>query len=191
MSTQYQFHTTTVILDNKAEIGKGTIIIADTAWGYNYSHYWDAMGESKMLESFLLGINKEYFIRKLLPADKQSVPDWKKTFTVLRKLIKEDLPWYKYMEFQKEMRESIMQFQKECEGMGSHEGSTQYFYNQFPHYMKNLPYYLIDDRSDREEIESLIDMDEFWHMIQTKGSMEWFFMSQLFDEIQTRLTIDS
>ena len=154
--------------------GKGKLTISNT-YGYNYSHYWGAMGES--LSEFIKTINSEYFADKLLGYrnDSQQM-DVKKTFTQLRKFFREemDLPFYKHMEFQKDLREKLKDFQSDCEDMNSQD---YFVYNFFTSFINRLDYFLIDNRYNQREIEdSFKGICEQWHFIVTKPSDEYIWL---------------
>lgn len=99
-----------IILEN-FEINQGKI----TVNGPNqFSMYWGAMGGT--IQEFLCEINSDYFASKLQGAEKTETFNVKKTFSELRRFIREDLdlPWYKHLEFQKDLREKIKSFENEC-----------------------------------------------------------------------------
>jgi len=103
---------TDIILQDEGD-GRGKITISNS-WGYNYSHFWGSMGGS--LKEFLLRINEGYFIDKLSDFDDRGVFDGKATMTAVRKHIREEmsyeLPWYKYMSAQKELREKFKEMER-------------------------------------------------------------------------------
>lgn len=169
---------TDIFLEDMGE-GKGKITVSDT-YGYNYSMYWGAMEGT--LSEFIKRINSDYFANKLSGAADSQVFSSKLTFRELRKHIRtEILPWYKHMEFQKDMREKINDFEQECE---SEEG----FVNSWPWFIRGLNYYLIDNRFDRENIE-----DEFksiiepWHFIHTEESPAYKWLKNLHIKLKKQL----
>jgi hypothetical protein len=99
---------TEVTLINE-EFGKGQIIVSDINMGY-YQMYWGAMGQT--IEDFIMSINGDYFTGKLLGHRSTQVFDVKKTFSTLRKFIRDELglPWYKHLEFQRVLRGDINAF---------------------------------------------------------------------------------
>ena len=105
--------TTDIIIDDYGN-GKGKIIVSDTYSGY-YSYYWGAMGGS--LKSFIKNINSSYFAGKL--CNNISVFSSKQTARNIRKYIREemryDLPWYKFMESQKDLRILIRDIERYSE----------------------------------------------------------------------------
>jgi len=99
-----------IILDDKGD-GKGKVTVSDTQF-YTSSYYWGAMGAP--LKEFLKSINSDYFAGKMCSNTYQNDP--KKTIQNIRRYIREemnyDLPWYKFMDEQKKLRE----FLRELEG---------------------------------------------------------------------------
>ena len=162
MVENLRIETTDVILQDY-EPGRGKIIISDDNYGYNFSYFWGAMGEGSNLREFLCRINSSYFVNKLSSRTNGEF-DSKRTFANVRKYIREEmsyeLPWYKAMEFQKEMRRELRNWEKDC-------GSEHEFVNHWDNFMKyTLDYYTIEDRYDREQIESaLTGICEPWHFI--------------------------
>ena len=165
-----------VYLEN-FEFGKGKIIITN---GYdNYSYGWGAMGST--LEDFILSINSSYFINAVCPHSLMSVFDAKRTATAIRKRIAEFLPYWKHMPFQKEMRLEIKKVE-EC----SSQNDFEYWARNFE---SNLPFYEIDCRFDRQDLESEFEglMCEWWYMMETKDSPQVLFLARLFKELQREL----
>jgi superoxide dismutase len=157
----FKVDTADVILDDLGD-GRGKIIISDGNWGYNFSYYWGAMGDS--LIDFLSRINSSYFVGKLGPTEKGEI-NTKKTMRNIRKAIREEFnsvyPWYTYKEFQTELRYEL----KNMEGDGFY--SNENFSYSIERFLDNLSYYSIDDKYDRKEIESLIRdiFNEHWYYI--------------------------
>ena len=107
-----RIETTDVIL-NDYELGKGKIIISDDDYGYNFSYYWGAMGQSA-LSDFLQDIDTGYFVGKLGPHSGGEI-SMDKTMKVVRKWWKEEsgIRWYEFKEEQKELREKFNIIQQE------------------------------------------------------------------------------
>ena len=171
----------TEIILHDYEKGKGKIIVANP-YGYNYSHYWGAMGEEKIMQ-FIYTCNSHYFIDKLLGARKCDVFDAKKTFRNVRKFIKDEImDFYKHMEFQKEMRQILNDYQDWCDGFED----GHYFVDGWSYYLLDkLPYSLIDCKIDRESIKDQFEsITEPWDFIDTKPSDEWYFLNKLFNKLK-------
>jgi hypothetical protein len=157
----FRIGTTDVILQDY-EDGKGKIIISDDDFGYDFSYYWGAMGENTNLKKFITSINSDYFVNKLGPHSQGPI-DSKRTMRNVRRFIREemDLPWYKHLEFQKDMREKLNDFQNEI--YTDYQFAEEW--NSLVDY--RLDYYLIEDRFDREEIESAFKgICEQWYFIE-------------------------
>lgn len=161
--------------------GKGKISITDTE-GYNYSHYWGAMGGN--LEEFLCHINEDYFAMKLKPDEDRGTFDANLSVREIRKFIKEeysyDLPWYKYMEFQKELREKLKDIER-------------YAYNEdeFVRMCYDIPDSNWDSLDYRAEIEFVSIMkslfEEPWYFIVRSESKHTKFLKKLLPKIKQQL----
>lgn len=101
---------TEVYLEN-FEYGKGKVTITDYYYGA-FSYSWGAMGST--IEEFICRIDEYYWAKNLCP--NSMIFSASASVRAIRRHIKEgmnyELPWYKYMEGQKEMREKL----KELEG---------------------------------------------------------------------------
>lgn len=136
-----------VFLEN-FELGRGKLTISGS--DRNYSYFWGAMGGT--LENFILRLDGSYFANKLKPSYDEQVIDIKGTFRNVRTYIREELylPWYKHVEFQKDMREKLNYFQQECE---EDWGGQYTFINCFnTKFIDELDFRLIEDY-DRKYIE--------------------------------------
>lgn len=163
-----------IYLENIESLGKGKgKITITTPNGNAYSYYWGAMGSD--LETFIQGINSDYFANKLIPHNQKFEMDVKGTFKNLRKYIREEigLKWYQEMDFQKQMREVINTFQEECE----ENSSGNYFVTFFDSSItQRLDTTLIKDRWMRKDFESF---DEVWYFISEKPTMEYMRLKML------------
>lgn len=175
---------TEILLEN-FEKGQGKIIITNP-YDYNFSMYWGSMGE-KNIESFLKTINEDYFSTKLLGSRKNYTIDVKRTFTELRKFIKEEinLPWYKFTEFQIDMRKVINIFQESCQEI-EREGADRYFVDCFQsQFVNRLDFSLIDSRYDAEDLEKEFkNISEPWHFICNKDNHETVFLKKLHKQLK-------
>lgn len=158
-------------------VGKGKIIVSNDDWGYNFSHYWGAMGD-RHIKQFVAEVNTDYFVNKLSTRLNGDL-DVKKTFRNIRKRIREALAeegisWYKHMDFQKDMREEINRLQSEvC--------SDQQLVSELSDFHSRLNYYDIEDRYDRQTVESVFRgvFDECWHMFEYQEPRENLFLADL------------
>lgn len=182
-TTFLQIGHTDVFLENQGE-GRGQITVNDRERG-TYQSCWGAMGSS--IEDFMLRINEHYFTSNLLGARNGQVFDAKGTFAEVRKFIREELdfPWYKHLEFQKDLREKLKNFQDNCEEINS----DRYFVESFGFNVGSMPnFYLIDDRYERERIEKdFNNISEPWHFITTKPSKESLWLQSLHTKIKKRI----
>ena len=175
--------TTDVILQDY-EIGEGKIIISDDDYGYNFSCYWGAMGENSTLKEFLCRINSSYFVDKLSSRTKGDF-DAKITFRNIRKFIREEcgLPWYKEMAFQKDFREKLKDWERDC-------NSEHEFVNDWDNFMKyTLEYYLIEDKYERESIENtLTGIGEPWNFISYQEPRENIWLEKFHEKLKKFLS---
>ena len=172
---------TDIMLDDMGN-GKGKITISNT-YGYNFSYYWGSMGRS--LREFLRETNESYFISNLLPPYDSGEFDGKKTMRNVRKFIKDEmsyeLPWYKYMEQQKNLRERLNEIQR-CE-------SDRQFVDEMMRISQDVDGCYELDKYDREEFISALKMLECepWHWIEMGPSDNERFLTKLFPKLQKEL----
>lgn len=174
---------TDVYLENIGP-GKGKVTLSDS-YGHNYSYYWGAMG--RPLREFIYGINEEYFTRNLLGHKSCYIMDCRRTFANIRQFIVKEmgLPWYKHMEFQKNLREVLNTFQRECE-----ERPTNDFFVSAWHwaFIDSLNFFEIEDRYDREQVKKDFDgISEHWHFIVEKESPEYLWLAKLHGKLKKQL----
>ena len=167
------------------EPGKGKITVSDT-YGHNYSYFWGAMG--RPLAEFICVINESYFASNLIGLRSCYVMDVRRTFAAIRKfIVKElDLPYYKHMEFQKNLREVLNTFQRECE-----ERPTNDFFVSAWHcsFIESLNYYEIEDWRDREKVKNEFDnICEQWNFIVEKESPEYLWLATLHKKLKKLLS---
>ena len=182
-TTFLQIGHTDVFLENQGE-GRGQITVNDRERG-TYQSYWGSMGSS--IEDFMLRINEHYFTSNLLRPGNGRVFDAKGTFASVRKFIREELglPWYEHLEFQKDLREKLKNFQDNCEEINS----DRYFVDSFGFYIGTMPdFYLIGDRYERGRVEKdFNNISEPWHFIATKPSKESLWLQSLHTKIKKRI----
>lgn len=177
----FKIGDTDIILEDFGD-GKGKIIIANI-WGYNFSFFWGCMGSD--LKKFLCGINVNYFVTKLSDPLDNGVIDAKKSVVNFRNHFKtefkHDLPWYKYLEAQKSMREELREIENDCK-------SEQ----EFVYLMDNL-YKKIDCSSlnykEEKEFKNIIESacNEPWNFIIKGDSIKTKFLRKLFPKLQKEL----
>jgi hypothetical protein len=157
--------------------GKGKIIISDDDWGYNFSYYWGAMGKETIKE-FVSTINTSYFIGKLCPSMKGPL-DVK---TIKEAFEDNGYGWYKHLEFQKDMREVINDMQSEVY-------DDRDLVDSLDNLKHRLSFYLIDDRYDRQDIQSIFDdmWCECWYMFEYEEPREHKFLAELHKKIKKHI----
>jgi hypothetical protein len=175
----FRLNSTDVILQDYQD-GQGKIIISNDDRGYNFSYYWGSMGSGSCLSDFLIRINSEYFARKLGTC--KEIFDADKTFRVIRKTLKKELPWYKHLEFQKEFRVKLNDFQSQC------SDDVNGFYYFLRDFTESLDYYLVEG-SDRDEVKSIIDnLFSYSDYICTKPSPETIWLEDFHGKLKKYLT---
>jgi len=168
-----------VIFDDLG-LGAGKLTISDNVNQMNFSYYWGSMGSS--LKEFVADIDQHYFSKNLIGHSDQYVMDVKKTFTAVRKRIREEIPFYEEMEWQKELREELKKAQENC-----------YSQDHFIHQMNSLPDKLwfghIGHKFDRDSIKSRLNdaLCEPWHLIETKESPATKYLQDLHKKLKTIL----
>lgn len=179
----FYINKTKVVLED-IDLNKGEITILDSKNG-NYQMFWGAMGTD--IKEFILSINSEYFSEKLLGFESSQEFDVNKTFKELRRFICEDLslPWYKHMEFQKNLREKLNYFQKACKS----NNSEQFFVDNFNFYLTTMPdFYLIKDKWESQYLEEEFkSISEPWHFIHTKENEKSKWLKNIHMKIKKKL----
>jgi hypothetical protein len=175
---------TEVILKELGE-DRGKVIVSNA--DRSYSYFWGAMGGT--LKQFLCEINEDYFTDKLMGARSTQVMDVKKTFAEVRKHIREELrlPWYEHQEFQKDMRERLKSFQRQCEETPVDRFFVDHFYN----FIKSLDFYLIEQRYDQERMEEAFnEITEPWHFFAETDSPDCLWLKDLHRKIKKAIKLN-
>ena len=176
---RFKIKTADIILENY-EKGQGKIIISDLYNG-SFSYYWGSMGES--IEEFLMSINSSYFAGKLCV--NQFVFSGKQTAKEIRKYIREemkyDLPWYRFKDGQKELREKIKEIER---------SENQYEALSIIESLPNSLFCLdMDYKEEKEFIQIIKDMvsTEPWNFLQNDYSQEYRYLTKLHKQIKSFL----
>jgi len=176
-----------IILEDKAP-NQGKVIVSDNN-GNNYSMFWGAMGGT--LQEFICRINSSYFADKLLGTERTQAFNVKKTFKELRRFIREDLdlPWYKHLEFQKDFREILKEFENECLS----NPYDRFFVDSFHSYFSYKPnFYLISDSYECSRIEKdFKSLSEPWYFIQTSESEKSKWLQFIHKQLVKKLSVGS
>lgn len=158
--------------------GKGKIII--TEYNLNYSTYWGSMGST--LKEFLKRINGDYFANKL--CSKLYSFDGKESVKNVRKYIRNelsyDLPWYKFMDGQKELRQKLKELESCC---SEHE-----WVYSLPKIIDSL--YCFDmNYDDEKEFKEILKFafTEPWQFIGEKESLEFRRLKKLHKNLKDLL----
>lgn len=172
---------TDVFIEDGPVAGQGKITVSDP-WMGAYTYAWGAMGSG--IEEFLCSINPDYFADKLCRNDnvfdaKQSVRNIRK---YIREELKHELPFYKYPELQKEMRENLKEMEQECD-------TEQEFVDACMRFTDGI---ICAEASYREENEfkDIIDgvfKTEPWNFIATKASKEYIWLKEIHGKIKGEL----
>lgn len=164
--------STEIILQNY-EKGQGKIIISDLYHG-SYSFYWGSMGDST-IEIFLKRINSDYFAGKL--CNEKNIFSGKNTARNIRKWIREemsiDLPWYRFMSAQKELREKIKELDY-CDN----QYQAMYLIENLHDSLDCFDLDYIEEKEFRKIIEDNFTQ-EVWNLFGTETSSEYKFLKKL------------
>jgi len=177
---RFYIGSTEIILEDVKD-GAGSIIVADTDRGYNFSFFWWAMGTGHNIKSFIAKTNPDYFAGKLVESADRNVFDSKATFKEVRKAIREELPWYKYRGFQKELRIILNDYERDL------DGDTQ---ENFVRRIQGIHDDVIFDDPDLtyKKAEDLLDsiFYEPWNLIKLKPSPKNLFLQELHSKLKKR-----
>lgn len=174
-----KINSTDIFLENFEE-GKGKIIVSDIYNG-SYTFYWGSMASS--IENFMQRINSDYFAGKL--STNSTVFSGKNTAYQVRQYIREqmsyDLPWFKFMSAQKELRQKIKEIEK-CDNQYAALSMIESFH-------KNLDLFELSYEEEREfrKIIEEVFTQEPWHFLETEPSDEYKFLKKLHKDIVKHL----
>lgn len=178
---EIKINNTVVLLQDFEKPGQGKIIIADDYMGA-FTYTWGAMGCS--IAEFIKSINSGYFSGKL--CRNTYVFSAKKSVSSVRRYIKDELkyelPWYKFMPAQKEMREELKKLES-CN-----------YADEFINSMSCFPEHLMCpdlNYSEEKEFKGLIDSVftcEPWHFIVQDYSDEYKWLCDLHRALKKKIT---
>lgn len=173
----FKIGSTDIFLDNYEKEGQGKITISDS-WRGAYTCFWGSMGGT--LEEFICRISSDYFADKL--CKNNYVFDAKKSATQIRKFIRREcsyeLPWYKYLGLQSELRSLINQLEY-C-------SDDREFVDMCMSIPKRVIGYTSTIQEDNEfsQIITPIFTEEPWHFIATELSSEYKWIKLLHKDIK-------
>jgi len=174
--------STDIFLDDGEKIGQGKLTVSDT-WRGAYSAWWGAMGGD--LTDFICRINKWYFTDNLLRPRDSQVFDSKGTVRNIRKYIREELsyelPWWKYMSAQKELRSELKELEL-CESQEEFVQCCNGFMDKI--HCIDLEY---DDEMEFRSIIRGVFETEPWNFIETKPSAEHVWLCELHGKLVKKL----
>ena len=176
-----EFGYTDIYIEYDENGGKLTISNTDD---YNFSNYWGAIGK-QTFKDFLIGLDESYFVPKMSGHTQQRGPiDITNTIRNVRRYIREELkdelPWYKFMTAQKELREAISDLK------------WSYDDRDFVDKMNCLTDTIYGDglnRADTQEFLGIVEglCTEPWHFLMYKKSREVLFLEDLLPQLQKYL----
>lgn len=168
-----------VFLDDRGG-GKGKLTISDSFMGA-YNYFWGAMGGT--LEEFISHINTSYFVNKLCSSSLEF--NAKLSARNIRKYIRTELsyelPFWKFMQAQKEMRQMIKELES-CENA-----------NEFVDACLRLPDALdccelsYNEEKEFKGIIRGVFTSEPWHFIEESESREAIWLADLHSKIKVEL----
>lgn len=172
-----KINQTDIFIEDFEKEGQGKITVSDP-WMGAFTYSWGAMGSK--IEEFLMTINSDYFAGKL--CRESYVFDAKTSVKNIRKYIraelKYDLPYYKFPELQKELREELRSLE-ECSSS-----------NEFVDVCFSLPERLIcigatyREEKEFKDIISGMFKTEPWGFIGQKPSPEYIWLKQLHSDLK-------
>lgn len=168
--------STDIFLENY-KTGQGKITISSGDNGA-FTFYWGAMGSN--IEEFIQNTNSDYFATKLSTHPDEF--DSKLSIRNVRKYIREELsfelPWYRYLEGQKALRERL----KEIEQGAFNE---QHFVNLMESFTDNL-FTELDISEEKEFFEILRNSIECepWHFIHKSESSQFKWLKSIHEELK-------
>ena len=176
----YFIDNTDIILKNLSNLGEGKIIIANNYYGA-FTYSWGSMG--KNIEKFICNINKQYFADKLVRNKyefngKLSAKNIRK---YIRTELKYELPYWKYMSGQKELRNEIKKLES-C--------SNEY---EFVDMCQSIPDNLIcfdlsyEEEKEFKSIISGIFKTEPWLFIGKNVTHEYKWLCNLHEKLKKEL----
>lgn len=171
---------TDIFLEDYEKLGQGKITISDP-WIGAFTYTWGSMGSG--IADFIKRINGDYFADKLCPNNyvfnsKGSVKNIRK---YIREELKNELPRYKFMECQKEMR-SLIKNLEYC-------GSDIEFIDSCIKLPDNICALNTSYKEEKEftDIIEPIFKCEPWHFIATEPSNQYIWLKKLHKELKKKL----
>lgn len=168
-----KYNWTVTLEDLREGVGRVSIFIGHREFSYT----WGAIGDSS-IKQFILQTDSGYFCSKLINLDEGLVFSPKNSLRAIKRHISENYPYYRHMDFQKQMRKTL----KKLETISDSES----FFEELSYSIKHrFDYYLIDNRSDRIEVESFFDniRPMVWEWFEKEPSG----ISKTISEIHNRL----
>lgn len=170
---------TDIFIDDHSP-GKGKITVSDPFRGA-FTSSWGAMGGD--LSEFLCSINADYFASNL--TTNTYVFDGKQSAKNIRKHLRTEmygeLPWYKFMQAQMQMRDKINELERCSTG------------EEFVFMCNNLIGSIyIDSFQEEQEFKEIIESvftSEPWNFIGEKHSPEYLWLIELHKKIKSELKV--
>jgi hypothetical protein len=176
---------TDIFLEDGEILGHGKITVSDT-WHGAYTYAWGAMGSN--LSDFICRINEDYFASNLLGPRSIYVFDPKGSVRNIRKFIREelsyDLPWYKFMSAQKELRSELKGLEN-CDGEGEFVNSCNHLMDGV--FCMDLNY---DEEKEFKDILRPVFESEPWNFIAQKPSPTYLWLCKLHGKLVKKLKHD-
>ena len=166
--------STDIYLVDGERIGQGKITVSD---GYRgaFTTSWGAMGGK--LSEFLCGINEYYFAENLLGTVSSQIFDGKGSVRNIRRHIREEfsyeLPWYRFMSGQKEMRQEFKEL--EC---CNNETEFLYACENITDRIHCIDLGYVDEMDFKNIVRSIFDTEP-WNYIATKPSPTYLWLCDL------------
>ena len=157
--------------------GKLTVEIA---YGSTFSAYWGSMGSS--LEGFICRCDVSYLKGCLRAGGLKFSP--KKTLKNIRAKIREEIPYYRFREAQKQLREDLKKLEN--------YDDRAVFHSELSHLVERISEQFNDSSEDsfdkKEAIETLDNIDNyFWNYSDIEATGESIYMTKILKNLQTVL----
>lgn len=143
LSTKYNWSAMLESLRNG--VGRVTMYVGHREFTYT----WGATG-SRSIKEFILDTDSAYFCNKMLSRDEGSQFSAKQSIRRLKRAIADEYPYYKHLEFQKDLR-------KKLNTLGEYDNPEE-FIDEFNYIVRTrLDYDIIKDRFESKEVESFFN----------------------------------
>jgi len=179
LSSKYNWSAT--LEDIREGVGRVSLFIGHREFTYT----WCAMG-SRGIKDFLKEADSGYFCDKLCPFDKRDEFSAKVSLRAIKGYIAQEYPYFKHLKFQKDMRKHLKMLES--------EGDAESFIDSFKDMVEySLDFRLIDNRSDRIEVESFFKklIPYAWENLGTEPTSTYKTLAEMHKKLKAKLKRES